>query len=844
MPSLEPHLAVGDDATLQRNADAELPPQWKPNGEDSPTTEPLPTNKPRSTSPPRAGSEVSGRYSSSEQIFPLPPGVSSFAATVPHFENESQSLQSPRPAEPRPGRAPYQDVSQNAISDTVSQKPSPSSSASPPRISSRDQSRSGPESKTHSHSTSSELGSSPMENKGPRLAERRRAALKPLPESPGPDTPDKEGLFAQEPRKQKQRSNTGCSFQSVASSQPDSNRQCSNNEIGAGNTGLIAPKPINRISSTGSTSTTRASRGSPAPPETPISGPGDLPSDGIEARYASSGIASAATLSSLQARNAAAALRSNQYAPPPLPLIPMSPGSPPGQHVPRPWTPTESPEDQPYGPPTVYQGLSPVSRSGSSPHPPQHVQQSSVSSRESQPRALEQDFQRRQLSASPPPAYSSITRETGSSNGARSTSQGPNEKQTAAVRTEFAAPLLSPALQHPGHPAFANDPRPLTTTSPLGQGDLIQQSANASLTQADDQTSPPPLPEGWIAHLDQTSGQYYYIHLPTQATQWEFPKGPTPLNISVPLSPSLSTYSNSLSSPGYSTFSRQQSLASPMLSPGYAESIMSITSQALTVGSFSGPPSSGVDMYVVSPTNGVYFGPYLRYINMDLDRGLWLGSIMLVTDAPQPPTIHIHQTVDLSPNPRQLEAKPISTHRRWVFYRYDIDLQMSEGAGEKWTYAITSHLGCTRYEFLVAGRYETNWRFIAHSGNDFGMNTNLTERSRLGGIGFMWKDVLQKNVHCGGFHVQLGLGDQIYADRLWREVPLLKQWLAVSGKDNRKKVPWTAKHEEDVTHGYFHYYTSHFDQSYLREAFAQIPYVLQINDHDMSVSRFRNGSTY
>lgn len=238
-------------------------------------------------------------------------------------------------------------------------------------------------------------------------------------------------------------------------------------------------------------------------------------------------------------------------------------------------------------------------------------------------------------------------------------------------------------------------------------------------------------------------------------------------------------------------------------------------------------------MYRIHPTNGVYFGPYLRYVNMDVENGVWLGSILLVTDAPQPPTIHVHLSVDLSPNPKQLQPRPICTHQRWTFYRYDLELPMSECGTERWTYAVTSHLGCTRYEFVVAGRYETGWRFIAHSGNDFAAGTSQNERARLGGVGFMWKDVLQKNVDCGGFHVQLGLGDQIYGDRLWREVPLLKQWLAMSGRENKKNVQWTARHEEDVSHAYFHFYTSHFDQPFLREAFAQIPHVLQMNDHDI-----------
>lgn len=347
--------------------------------------------------------------------------------------------------------------------------------------------------------------------------------------------------------------------------------------------------------------------------------------------------------------------------------------------------------------------------------------------------------------------------------------------------------------------------------------------------------SPPPLPEGWIAHLDPNSGQYYYIHLPTQSTQWEFPKGPTPLNLNdAPLSPVPSVYSNPLASPGLSFANKP--LASPGLpmTPGYEHAnAMSLGGSMAGQGAYTGPPpNSGVDLYKVVPTNGVYFGPYLRYVNMDLERELWLGSILLVTDAQQPPTIHIHQSLDLSPNPRQLKGLHISQHQRWTFYKYEIDLKM-EDAPAKWTYAITSHLGCTRYEFLVAGRQDTNWRFVAHSGNDFGLNVSSNDRAKLGGVGYMWKDIMQKHAECGGFHCQLGLGSQIYADRLWKEIPSLKQWLATSGKENRKNAVWTAAHEEDVSHAFFHYYTSHFDQPHLREAFAQIPHILTLDDHDM-----------
>jgi hypothetical protein len=707
----------------------------------------------------------------------------------------------------------------------------------------------------------------PRDGREPKstLAERRGNVPKPLPDSPGPETPDKEGLFQRiAPGAPAAPGNKPADSQS-STPHPGYHQQyfpppggsTALNSSSAAQAHLRASNPtsINRVSSTASTSTTRAQRGSPPPPETPVVGPGQQPGSDIEARYAAAGIAGTSTLAGLQAQNAAAQQRANQYA---------TRHPQPPQPVQRPWTPTEQPGTQPHGPPTVYQGLSEIgpqqnASSATSPPPPPNQQSVPVNSPASRPpippNALEQDFQRMHMNSSPPPAYSSIQ-------GADTSQAYPNEKQRPAAAAPQGHPATSssPSLstapvaaavgagagaaaavpEAPSsqtHPAFANDPRqqqPQQTYQPGVPADQHPPVNASPVPSGMPPSSPPPLPEGWIAHLDPNSGQYYYIHLPTQSTQWEFPKGHTPLNLNeTPLSPVGSIYSSHpLASPGLSAFGGKP-LASPgiPLTPGYEGSVMGFST---TSGAITGPPpSSGVDFYKVAPTNGVYFGPYLRYTNIDLERGIWLGSILLVTDGPHPPTIHIHQSIDLSPNPQQLKAVNIAIHRRWTFYKYEVNLKMEESGPAKWTYAITSHLGCTRYEFLVAGRHETNWRFIATSDNDFAINVSANERARLGGVGFMWKDIMQKHAEVGGFHVQLGLGGQIFADRIWKETPLLRQWLATSGKEVRKNAPWTAAHEEDVSHAYFHYYTSHFDQPYLREAFAQIPYILQLDDHDM-----------
>ncbi|EKV10193.1 hypothetical protein PDIG_58840 [Penicillium digitatum PHI26] len=563
--------------------------------------------------------------------------------------------------------------------------------------------------------------------------------------------------------------------------------------------------------------------------------------------------------------NQSTAVHPGQYGSPP-PQMPGSNGTPPPQAR---LGQTSSPALQAH--PGQYNSPPPQahpSQYGGSPsqmHPASGLQQLQQLQQQEQPgriapNASEQDMDRMRLSSSPPPAYSSVS-------GPSASNGYPNEKQSGAVlaaATAAAAPAAAGAAMM--HPALVNQPIPATKTPspapavspqdhPAFANDQRQQqqqqtnqppqaSVANDLSGFHHQTiqvtspgpssagpaSPPPLPEGWIAHMDPNSGQYYYIHLPTQSTQWEFPKGPTPLNLNeTPLSPVGSVYSaHPLVSPGLSAFGKP--LASPgvPLTPGFE------ILQSPIVSGFSGPPpSSGMDLYKNTPTNGVYFGPYLRYTNMDLEHGVWMGSILLVTDAAQPPTIHMHQSLDLSPNPRQLKAVSIAAHQRWTFYRYEIDLQMDDAGPAKWTYAITSHLGCTRYEFLVAGRYETNWRFIATSGNDFSLNVNAGERARLGGVGYMWKDIMQKHNEIGGFHAQLCLGGQIYADRMWKEIPSLKQWLAISGKEARKNAPWTAAYQQDVSYAYFHYYTSHFDQPHIRESFAQIPYVCQIDDHDI-----------
>lgn len=214
------------------------------------------------------------------------------------------------------------------------------------------------------------------EPKPATLAERRgNTAPKPLPESPGPDAPDREALFGR--KYQRLPASSALSSDGMQREEgiayPDYQQQywpppqpstpsALSTRVGVSQSLQPPSSTINRISSTASNSTTRAQRGSPPPPETPIVGPGQQPGSDIEARYAASGIAGTSTLAGLHAQSAAAQRRAEPYAG----QLPRT-----QQHqfpTQRPWTPTEQPGSQPHGPPTVYQGAEAVE--SRSPNPP------------------------------------------------------------------------------------------------------------------------------------------------------------------------------------------------------------------------------------------------------------------------------------------------------------------------------------------------------------------------------------------------------------------------------------------------------------------------------------------
>lgn len=432
----------------------------RPFNADSPTVQPLRINKRDSHSPELA----------QPPAFPLPPGASSSPAPLPYPDDRDRTQR------PINGRAPQVGFSDHT--NTIGQSrpsPAPTLSSPPPSTAPVDLNNQGrSEYPAALRPREGRDGQYPQPTS--RLAERRGNIPKPLPDSPGPEAPDKEGLFQRlpqrdgasgaEPGKPSAENNPYPEYYQQYWPPPGDNSSAAPIPVSE----LRVPNPgsVNRISSTASTSTTRAQRGSPPPPESPIIAPGEQPGGGIEARYAAAGIAGTSTLTSLQAQNAAAAQRAQQYSA--QQARRPTPGAQQQQEPPRrPWTPTEQPGTQPHGPPTVYQGPS----QATSPPPVVHAPtpQGRIGSppvqagRGSAPNALEHDFQRMHVSASPPPAYTP-------SGPATTTAQGyPNEKQSHSTSAGMSTPAVvaTSNAANQGHPAFANDDRQPNDPSQIGR---------------------------------------------------------------------------------------------------------------------------------------------------------------------------------------------------------------------------------------------------------------------------------------------------------------------------------------------------------------------------------------
>ncbi|KAF9079199.1 hypothetical protein BGX23_004763, partial [Mortierella sp. AD031] len=124
-----------------------------------------------------------------------------------------------------------------------------------------------------------------------------------------------------------------------------------------------------------------------------------------------------------------------------------------------------------------------------------------------------------------------------------------------------------------------------------------------------------------------------------------------------------------------------------------------------------------------SSTYGFLCGPMLRYQNMDIHQGHWLGSVMMVSKPdPQghqgpPPVLTWSDGRGIT---QQVTGQAIDGYNQSVFWRFALVIPQDPQGTKKITYAIN---GGPNYWFFVAGRSES-FRWMFYSCNGFSTATD------------------------------------------------------------------------------------------------------------------------
>ena len=116
-----------------------------------------------------------------------------------------------------------------------------------------------------------------------------------------------------------------------------------------------------------------------------------------------------------------------------------------------------------------------------------------------------------------------------------------------------------------------------------------------------------------------------------------------------------------------------------------------------------------------------------------------------------------------------------------------------------------------------------------HSCNGFSLSVNPDQFS---GPDPLWRDVL--NTHqTRPFHVMIGVGDQVYNDRVMVDTKFFATWTQLRNPIEKHHAPFTEDMREELESFYLDRYAMWFSQGLFGLANSQIPMVNIYDDHDI-----------
>ena len=206
-------------------------------------------------------------------------------------------------------------------------------------------------------------------------------------------------------------------------------------------------------------------------------------------------------------------------------------------------------------------------------------------------------------------------------------------------------------------------------------------------------------------------------------------------------------------------------------------------------------------------------GPVLYFRGISANR-CYLAAIIIVSSESMPPHLIVSDSAKALP-------EKLATRLGLTVWRYTFSIP-TDDAASCCTYTIDSHTWSISAPTTASLRIA----FTACNGSEkdtpaFG-DPNRNER---------WRHLADEHARSP-FHLLIQGGDQMYADRLWEDIPELAAWLRLSSQAQLKASipPDTA---EAVANFYFQRYCRLWAQPELASLMASIPSVMMWDDHDI-----------
>ena len=224
---------------------------------------------------------------------------------------------------------------------------------------------------------------------------------------------------------------------------------------------------------------------------------------------------------------------------------------------------------------------------------------------------------------------------------------------------------------------------------------------------------------------------------------------------------------------------------------------------------------------------GPALGPYYQFLTTDLEKMLWLGSVLIFRDCSYDrPTIEFSSEVRVEYD-WEILYDNICNMRA---YRINISIELREGEGDdKIHWKINWGNYSTDGLFHIA-RYNQKWRGGFFSCNGFDATVPEQKKSDLT-FGDVWEHL--NSVHDETpLHILLWGGDQTYIDFIFEDVPYLKEWVEMEWNEK-----WTCDFRDDlhqqVEEYHFNTYVQNWERPEVKNALASIPSLMMWDDHDI-----------